>query len=86
MGAILNGKYHVKDDEAKLLEMLQEGAGDAPGGHLMPRDAAAELDIPERRAVYYCEKWWDRGWLECGVSSRTGWLTDEGKAVRIEWS
>ena len=47
-----------------------------PHEHKYPGDIAKELDIPEKRAHYWLEKWIRKGWFECGVSVRTGWLTD----------
>jgi hypothetical protein len=34
-----------------------------------------------KQANAILEKVIDRGYVECGVSARTGWLTDKGKAL-----
>ena len=35
----------------------------------------------DRRYHYVLEKWEDRGWWDCGVSTRCGWLTDKGRVA-----
>lgn len=36
--------------------------------------------VPEKRLWYWLGKWSDRNWWDYGVSLRSGWFTDEGKA------
>ena len=41
-------------------------------------DVGVRLGLHEKRAAYMLEKWSGKGWWECGVSLRTGWLTEKG--------
>lgn len=42
------------------------------------------LLLPQKRIMRMLEKWVRKGWWDYGVSLRTGWLTDEGKAAAEE--
>ena len=66
----------MKDDERQLL--IHCGEYCRPNGNAMPRDVAKQIGINPKRAQYLFEKWCGRGWLECGVSEGTGWMTDDG--------
>ncbi len=44
------------------------------------------MHIPEKRAAWLFEKWSLKGWWDWGVSPRTGWLTEEGRAAFREWA
>lgn len=46
------------------------------GGATVAKKAAAELGIPENRAFYLLEKWYSKGWLECGMWVWGGWFTE----------
>lgn len=51
------------------------------------RDALYELICgwySERAVCAKMEELVRRGYLECGVSARTGWLTEKGKAALLE--
>lgn len=37
--------------------------------------------MDERRKEHICLKWAKKDWYEYGVTIRSGWLTDKGKAV-----
>lgn len=53
-----------------------------PRGSIYPYEAiAAELGCPEKVAYRACERACDNGLIEYGVSLRTGWLTDKGRAL-----
>ncbi len=62
----------MKDDERRMLERVLWGD--------VPMYAGAALDIHPNRVHRICEKWITKGWFECGVSARTGWITDAEKA------
>lgn len=67
------------DEKILLVELLRRGeyqALDEFGRGI--RDVATGKDIPEKRACYLFEKWYDRGWYEYGVNIGLGWLTPEG--------
>jgi hypothetical protein len=34
--------------------------------------------IHMNRIVSLCYRWADRGWIDFGVTARTGWITDKG--------
>ncbi len=36
--------------------------------------AAHDLGVPDKRLYRWLEKWESRGWWECGVSLRSGWV------------
>jgi len=61
---------------------LQLMAAIAAEGRLLGRRCAKELaeeqGMHPRRAEYIYEKWIRKGWWECGISRRTGWLTEAG--------
>lgn len=63
----------MKPDEKALWEAVKAGE---PGYDAYPR-----LGIHPNRAQYLFEKWVKKGWWECGVSARTGWVTEKGKGV-----
>ncbi len=65
----------MKDDECCLLTVLRKRT---KFGHVYVRDLVTELGMNEKRAAYILEKWYDKGWYECGVSIMAGWLTEEG--------
>jgi len=70
----------VRDDEARLrLAVL------ANGGSAMhdtdPRWAWDRIGMHPKRATAMLDKWVGKGWWEYGVSLRTGWLTDAGRAA-----
>jgi hypothetical protein len=66
----------MKDDERKLLAKVRawHGNRDRP----FVTDLGLLLGIPAKRTEYILGKWVDKGWLECGVSARTGRLTVKG--------
>lgn len=66
----------MKPDALALFQAIAAG--------MHPRDAGARLGIHPNRVYSLCEKWADRGWLDCGVSLTLGWLTPEGKAKALE--
>lgn len=83
----LTGELVMKPDEYKLLTTLAAMQGT---NRLRPRDndqhvfattIGHELGIHPKRVCYLLEKWADKGWWECGVSLRTGWLTAKGLEV-----
>ncbi len=65
----------MKEDERQLLNRFQAD------WTRFPIDHANDMGMHPKRANYLFEKWIDKGWLECGVTARTGWLTEEGKKV-----
>lgn len=71
----------MKSDERELLRRLVEQTKDPNMISFMPFQIAELIGMHPKRLHYLCEKWIDKGWLECGVSARTGWLTDVGAAA-----
>jgi len=69
----------MKSDEAALLLALQESKEQC-----YVRQLVRDLQIPEKRAAYICDKWTAKGWYDYGVSVLAGWLTEEGKAVQVK--
>lgn len=49
-------------------------------------ELAARLGISPKQVYRAMEKAEDNGWVDCGVSLRTGWITDKGRAelARLE--
>lgn len=45
-------------------------------------DAACELYHPKQIELM-CQRLVDRGYMECGVSARTGWLTQKGRDALV---
>lgn len=70
----------MKPDEALLLATL---ARERPrqSGDGFATDVATRLGIHPKRAEYLLDKWVSKGWFECGVSLRSGWLTEAGLAA-----
>ena len=49
-----------------------------------PYEALAQkFGVPEKLAFSACQRAYDHGLIEYGTSLRTGWLTDEGKALLL---
>lgn len=75
----------MKPDELIFLRECQKTVHRIVGGEWIkgeaPMDVYERLGMNRKRAEYLCQKWVDKGWMECGVSARTGWLTDEGMAA-----
>ncbi len=67
----------MKEDERELLKEVQRGE------YATPMLAGEALGMNEKRVTYICEKWLNKGWLDCGISARSGWLTEAGKAVKV---
>ncbi len=70
----------MKQDEKELLERLQKRTAEDPNPPYV-RQLVRDLGMNEKRAAYILEKWYGKGWYECGVSIMAGWLTEEGKAL-----
>lgn len=66
----------MKADEQQLLTVVREWHGRRDRPFITKIGAA--IGIHEKRTGYLLNKWIDKGWLECGVSARTGWLTEKG--------
>lgn len=64
----------MKPDERDLLLAIAR-----LGPHQFPFNVMGSMH--PKRLEYILSKWENKGWFECGVSLRTGWLTDEGKRV-----
>lgn len=47
-------------------------------------DVGVRLGLHVKRALYLLEKWADKRWWDCGVSLRTGWLTDAGQRAAAD--
>lgn len=65
----------MKPDERDMLRLLQSDAA------LRPFEAAERVGMYPKRAERVFEKWTGKGWLESGVSNRTGWLTETGRSA-----
>lgn len=79
----------MKPDEARLILEVAEIHEKAGGGRvaiLVPfvDEIADGLGIHAKRAAYLAEKWIKKGWWDCGVSTRSGWFTDAGRAKVAE--
>lgn len=73
----------MKDDERRLLlelARLQDARGRRPPEDQIATTVGTRDGMHPRRAEYLFNKWIDKGWWECGVSARTGWLTPAGLA------
>lgn len=44
-------------------------------------DIGKRLGMHWKRAEYLLDKWTGKGWWECGVTLRSGWLTEKGLAA-----
>ncbi len=47
---------------------------------IMADELGEYADIPPKRVYYLLNKWSAKDWFEWGMTMRTGWLTDAGKA------
>ena len=66
----------MKNDEKNLLLLALERGG---------KSSCLFRELSEsKRFNYLAEKWTTKGYWECGVSLRTGWLTEEGVRKAIE--
>ncbi len=73
----------MKPDERELLTKALFWHGNRNRPFM---DAVGDaLGMGGNRVHYLLDKWIDKGWWECGVSARTGWLTEKGlvEAERI---
>ena len=70
----------IKADEVLFLKTL---ASERPRQTKGPfaTDIGVRLGIPVKRAEYLLKKWSRRGWWNCGVSLRSGWLEAPGLEV-----
>ncbi len=59
----------TRDDELALMRTVL-AVGRVP-------ESMCALD---KRGLYILGKWEARGWWDCGVTLRSGWLTDKGLA------
>jgi hypothetical protein len=64
----------IKPDALDLLFFI------AKGGNGLRYMKAYPDRIHPNRIHALCEKWARRGYMDYGVTARTGWLTDKGKA------
>lgn len=46
-------------------------------------DGAGDMVECSKRGLYILAKWVRRGWWDCGVSLRSGWLTPKGAAEML---
>lgn len=60
----------IKEDERNFIAFVL-----AHGGRI-PSDLWGGI---KKQEYGYLDKWSRKGWWDYGVSSRSGWLTDEGK-------
>lgn len=69
-----------RTDEIALYAALRAEANARGNGQWGGRSTTARivrlLDIPDGRADYLLEKWYGKGWIECGTSVWSGWFTD----------
>jgi hypothetical protein len=63
----------IKRDEIELMRLVLSNEENTPA---IPSALWGSLT---KRQYYLLEKWAYKGWWEYGVSSRSGWLTPEGK-------
>lgn len=68
--------YYLKSGPFGLFGVEQEPCPPFPYEAL-----AVETGQPEKVCFRAMERALDRGLIECGVSIRTGWLTDKGKQL-----
>ncbi len=73
----------MKLDERQLLVLLAQ-RNEEPRRPFATHLATEALKIHPKRTEYLLEKWVSKGWWECGVSLRTGWLTEKGLAAAKE--
>ena len=52
--------------------------------HEFATDVGIALGIHVNRVEYILDKWAGKDWWDCGVSLRTGWLTEKGLAKAKE--
>lgn len=78
--AHVRGTLFIKHDEAQLLLTIyeQQLSATALGKFL------SDCGIAPKRLYYILCKWCDRGWLACGVSMYSGWLTPLGNEMARE--
>ena len=70
-------REHISDvDVCLAVAKYQKTLGDFPYQTL-----ARQFSCSEKLAYSACERTADRGLIECGVSLRTGWLTETGKEL-----
>lgn len=74
----------MKPDEAAFLKELAASRPRPTREAPFATDIGVRLGLHPKRAHYLLEKWLDKGWWECGVSVRSGWLTGEGLARAAE--
>lgn len=63
----------MKSDELQFAKAVLNKAEDK---HV--REVIADLDIPEKRALYLLTKWDSKHWYDYGVTIDLGWLTPLG--------
>lgn len=64
----------MKPDERAMMEIAV-----ATGAY---RDGAGDVVELTKRQSYILSKWVARGWWDCGVSLRSGWVTDRAAMER----
>lgn len=74
----------VKPDERLLFDAIRARDPDVwTSAYKSAYKIAAEIGIPEKRAVAILKKWTARGWWEYGCSIMGGWFTDEGLTASL---
>ena len=72
--------------DIQVLLAYEKAAETVGGQRLYPYDILMqETGQPEKVCFRAMERASDRDLVECGVSLRTGWLTDKGKQLLEEW-
>jgi len=71
----------MKADEGEFLISVYIHRIDGEGIHMTPREIinSPSFHTHYKRAWYFLDKWWDKGWYEYGVTTDMGWLTKEGE-------
>lgn len=69
-----------KPDEVAFFAALRNRAASDANGYWGGRSGAEavmqEVGINEKRAFYLLEKWYGKGWIECGTWVWGGWFTE----------
>lgn len=66
----------IREDERILRVLVLDGFTPIEAFECM-REAGCPP--PQNRFCAIVRKWIAKGWMECGVSERTGWLTPKGR-------
>jgi hypothetical protein len=74
----------IKPDEIELANIILSNKEHIYAENYTYKVPYEMWDKLTKRQMYILKKWLDKNWWDCGVTIRSGWLTDEGLVALTE--